>query len=164
MASRLLAAVTLLLLGGGPAVAGPTDILRVDQVIDAPRAMFGRTRAQIERTLGIPLTAEARRVPNPDDPRADDTLHELAYPGVVVRVLEAAGLLRVRLTDPRYALPHGLGVGVARSRIEAVLGEAQAVSDRRLLYLYSDGFPQTVEFYFRDDQVDRIEWNYRATD
>src|SRR5947207_3310104 len=50
------AAVTLLLLvvSGTAAAAGPTDIARVDEFIDAPRALFGRTRAELERTLGTP--------------------------------------------------------------------------------------------------------------
>jgi hypothetical protein len=156
--------LALSLLAGSPAAAGPTDILKVDEFIDAPRAMFGRTRQQIERTLGPPATAEVRPVRNPDDPRKDETLHELAYPGVVVRVLESLGLLRVRLTEARYQLPYGLNVGTPRGRVEDVLGEAQAISDRRAMYLYSDGFPRTVEFYFREGRVDRIDWNYRATD
>jgi hypothetical protein len=160
-------ALVALVLGahlGGRAAAGPTDIVKVDDFIDAPRAVFGRTREQIERTLGPPLTTRARPVRHPDDPRTDETLHELTYPGMVVRVLESAGLLRVRLTARRYALPYGLNVGTPRGRVEDVLGEAQALSDRRAMYLYSDGFPRTVEFYFRDNHVDRIEWNYRATD
>ena len=69
---------------------GPTVITRVDDLIDAPRALFGRTRAQVERTLGEPQ----------------------------------------ELTEGRY------------------------------LYLYSDGYPDTVEVYFRDHRVYRIEWNY----
>src|SRR5207248_9597362 len=69
---------------------GPTVITRVDDLIDAPRTLFGRTRAQVEGTLGEPQ----------------------------------------ELTEGRY------------------------------LYLYSDGYPDTVEVYFRDHRVYRIEWNY----
>jgi len=36
------------------------------------------------------------------------------------------------------------------------------MTDGRYLYLYSDGYPDTVEFYFRDGHVRRIEWNYWA--
>ena len=42
--------------------AGPTDIVRVDDYIGAPRALFGRSGVEIERALGPPLTAEAARV------------------------------------------------------------------------------------------------------
>ena len=164
-AVRTAAAVLgLPLLAAAPAAAGPTDILKVDEFIDAPRVMFGRTREQIERTLGPPVTVDVRPVRSPDDPGKEETLHELRYPGVVVRVLESLGLLRVRLSASRYRLPYGLDVGAPRGRVEEVLGEAQALSDRRAMYLYSDGYPRTVEFYFSEGRVDRIDWNYRATD
>jgi hypothetical protein len=32
------------------------------------------------------------------------------------------------------------------------------------MYLYADGFPNTVEFYFRDGRVRRIEWTFAAAD
>ena len=56
------AAVPLLWLvvGGAAAAAGPTDIARVDEFIDAPRALLGRTRAELERTLGPPAEVRAR--------------------------------------------------------------------------------------------------------
>jgi hypothetical protein len=48
--------------------------------------------------------------------------------------------------------------------VEAVLGEAQLVTDVSVLYLYSDAYPDTVEFFFRGDLVHRIEWLYAPTD
>src|SRR5882672_6710360 len=56
------AAMSLLLLVvvGPAAAAGPTDIARVDEFIDAPRALFGRTRAELERTLGTPTDVRPR--------------------------------------------------------------------------------------------------------
>jgi hypothetical protein len=33
-----------------------------------------------------------------------------------------------------------------------------------VLYLYSDGYPNTVEFYFTDGRVRRIEWLYAPAD
>ena len=52
----------VLALGGLAEAIGPTLIPQVDEFIDAPRALFGRTRAEIERVLGAP-----------------------PYPGVVIR-------------------------------------------------------------------------------
>jgi hypothetical protein len=57
-------------------------------------------------------------------------------------------------------LPRGLNVGIARSRVEELLGEPQAMTDVSALYLYSDAYPDTVEFYFRGGRVQRIEWLY----
>jgi hypothetical protein len=53
--------VAALALWAAPAVAvRPTDIARVDEYIDAPRALFGRTRAEVERRLGSPAQTRAR--------------------------------------------------------------------------------------------------------
>src|SRR5438094_260119 len=87
------AAVTLLLLvvSGTAAAAGPTDIARVDEFIDAPRALFGRTRAELERTLGTPTDVR---------PGAGAVL--LSWPGLDVAVSRPSRLAAV---VPRAAAP-----------------------------------------------------------
>ena len=47
-------------------------------------------------------------------------------------------------------------------RLTPFLGEPQELTDGRYLYLYSDGYPDTVELYFHDGRVRRIEWTYWA--
>jgi hypothetical protein len=160
---RLLA---LALLALAPAFAAraqgipPTDLLAVDEFIDAPLAVFGRTRAAVERALGAPAAVRARTLPG-GRRTATDPVDELAYPGVVVAVSRGTGTVRrVEVSEPRWTLPRGLNVGVTRGRVEQVLGEPQAVTDASALYLYSDAYPDTVEFYFRGDRVQRIEWLY----
>ena len=59
-------------------------------------------------------------------------------------------------------LPYGLDVGAPRTRVEAVLGQAQDTTDERAFYLDADGFPNSVEFFFRDGRVTRIEWRFWA--
>jgi hypothetical protein len=140
----------------------PTDIPAVDTFIDAPRALFGRTRAGVESALGAPSAIRAlpggRRSPT-------DPVDELDYPGVVIGVSRrSAGLRRVEITEARWTLPGGLNVGVPRSLIEQRLGEPQATTDVSALYLYSDAYPDTVEFYFRAGRVHRIEWLYAPGD
>ena len=81
----------VLALGGLAEAIGPTLIPQVDEFIDAPRALFGRTRAEIERVLGVP-----------------------PYPGVVIRYSPASALTSVAITAPTYRLPQGLGVGASR--------------------------------------------------
>ena len=142
----------------------PTDLLAVDEFIDAPRALFGRTRAMVEGRLGLPAGVRARTLAG--GRRAPlDAVDELTYPGVVIAVSRgAAGLRRVEITEPRWALPRGLNVGSARSHVEQLLGEPQTATDASALYLYSDAYPDTVEFYFRASLVHRIEWLYAAPD
>jgi hypothetical protein len=170
--TRLTTAIALALaLGAGapttpvaaPAVP-PTDLLAVDAFIDAPLALFGRTRAVVERTLGPPTDVRARTLPGGRS-AATTAGDDLTYPGVVIAVSRhSAAVRRVELREPRWALPGGLNVGTERSRVEQALGEPQLATDASVLYLYSDAYPDTVEFYFSGGRVHRIEWLYAPAD
>ena len=146
------AAVTLLLLvvSGAAAAAGPTDIARVDEFIDAPRALLGRTRAELERTLGPPAEVRARA----------GAAVLLSWPGLDIAVSRSSRVAAVVLRAAGRPLPHGLDVGTPRARVEAVLGEAQDATDERYAYVDADGFPNSVEFFFRAGRVTRIEWRF----
>lgn len=151
MRAGLAALLVLVALGAPVAGAGPTDIARVDEYIDAPRALFGRTRAELEDRLGPPAA---------ERPRADRVL--LSWPGLDVAVSRSARVALVILRTAGRPLPHGLEVGVPRARVEAMLGEATESSDERAFYPDADGFPNSVEFFFRDGRVTRIEWRFWA--
>jgi hypothetical protein len=136
---------------------GPTSIPAVDEVIDAPRALFGKTREQVERTLGPPRGVRAKSGVVRGPAASGE---ELDYPGIVIRVAASARVQRVEMTGADYRLPRGLAVGASRDEVERALGEPQEIEDARYLYLYSDGYPDTVEFRFRNDRVHSIEWIY----
>jgi hypothetical protein len=161
---RVAGVVALLVLALTPSAraqrVAPTNLLAVDEFIDAPRALFGRTRPMVECALGKPTAVQPRSLPGAGR-ASHDAIDELAYPGVVIGVSRTStGLRRVEISEPRWPLPRGLNVGVARSRVEELLGEPQAETDLSALYLYSDAYPDTVEFYFRAGRVHRIEWLY----
>ena len=157
-----LAGLMLLLGSTAVAAAGATDIVAVDDLIDAPRALFGRTRTAVEQALGPPRSVRPRtRRAAPSEPA--EAVEQLVYAGVVVTVSSRSSSVRsVEITEPRWTLPRGLNVGVSRRQVEATLGEPQLVSDASVLYLDADGFPNTVELHFRDDLVRRIEWSYAS--
>jgi hypothetical protein len=141
-----------------------TDIVAVDDFIDAPRALFGRTRAAVERTLGVPVSIRERALPAGANFTAE-AADELTYPGVVIAVSRRSSTVRrVQMSEPRWPLPRGLTIDTTRARVEAALGEPQLVADTSVVYLDADGFPNTVEFQFRDGRVRRIEWSYAAVD
>ncbi|HET7342579.1 MAG TPA: hypothetical protein VFL90_14040 [Methylomirabilota bacterium] len=145
-------------------LAPATDIVAVDDVLSAPRALLGRTRSGVERALGAPASVRARML-TPAPGAAAEPVDELVYAGVVVAVSHRTGSVRrVQISEPRFALPRGLNVGAERARVERVLGEPQLVSDASALYVDADGFPNTVEFYFRDGRVSRIEWTFAPAD
>jgi hypothetical protein len=143
---------------------GPTDIVRVDDYIGAPRALFGRSGAEIERALGPPVAAEAARVASYRDPAIYRATRRLTYPGLVIDLLETGRVRRVRLATPGRGLPFGLDVGTERSEVERVLGEPQEADNIHLMYLYSDGYPDTVHFHLRSGRVREIEWNFGSAE
>ena len=148
------------------ATAAPraTDIVAVDDFIDAPRALFGRTRAAVERALGPAPSIRSRRL-EATPTSAAEAADELVYAGLVVTVSRrSSAVRRVEISEARWTLPSGLNVGTPRRQVEGALGEPQLTSDTSVLYLDADGFPNTVEFHFRADLVRRIEWSYAALD
>ena len=105
--------------------AGPTDIVRVDDYIGAPRALFGRTGAEIERALAAPPAAEAARVASYRDAAVFRATRRLSYPGLVIDVLASGRVRRVRISTPGRGLPFGLDVGTEQMEVEGLLGEPQ---------------------------------------
>jgi hypothetical protein len=133
------------------ATAAATDIARVDDYIDAPRALFGRTGGELERTLGAPAS---RR------PRGAGAI--LIWPGLEVALSPSGRVAGVIVHAAGHALPYGLDVGTPRARVETVLGLASEMTDERYFYPDADGFPNSVEFVFRDGRVVLIEWRFWA--
>src|SRR5947209_20483301 len=101
-----------LLVSPGAGAAGPTDIARVDDYIDAPRALFGRTRAELERRLGVPTQERLRA----------GTI-VLFWPGLAVAMSPSARVAAISVRAAGRPLPDGLDVGAPRARVEAVLGQ-----------------------------------------
>jgi hypothetical protein len=141
----------LVLVVASAATAASTDIARVDDYIDAPRALFGRTLAELEQKLGAPVS---RR------PRGAGTI--LIWPGLEVSASASGRVAGVIVHAAGHVLPYGLDVGTPRARVETVLGVASEMTDERSFYPDADGFPNSVEFVFRDGRVTRIEWRFWA--
>jgi hypothetical protein len=141
----------LVLVVASAATAASTDIARVDDYIDAPRALFGRTLAELERKLGAPAS---RR------PRGAGAI--LIWPGLEVSASASGRVAGVIVHAAGHVLPYGLDIGTPRARVEAVLGVASEMTDARSFYPDADGFPNSVEFVFRDGRVRRIEWRFWA--
>jgi hypothetical protein len=118
----------------------------------------------VERVLGPPGATEPARVPSFRDAAVFRIARRFVYPGLVIEVLETGRLRRVRIGVPGRGLPFGLDVGTPREEIERVLGEPQEAADSHLMYLYSDGFPETVHFHLRDGRVRVIEWNFGSAE
>jgi hypothetical protein len=131
--------------------AGRTEIARVDDYIDAPRALFGRTRVDLERRLGTPVNERVQ----PDGVA-------LSWPGLEIMLSPSARVVGVVVHAAGRALPLGLDVGATTADVQATLGEPVELTDERAVYTDADGFPNSVEFLFRGGRVTRIRWRFWA--
>src|SRR5438552_7553834 len=120
MRAALLLSLALLVIPGAAVAAGPTDIARVDDYIDAPRALFGRTRAELERRLGVPTQERLRA----------GTI-VLFWPGLEVAMSPSARVAAISVRAAGGPLPYGPDVGAPRARARAGLGPGQATTDQR---------------------------------
>jgi hypothetical protein len=103
-------------------------------------------------------------VPTYRDPAVFRPAQRLSYPGLVIDVLDSGRIRRVRIGAPGRGVPFGLDVGSPREEVERVLGEPQEAAGSHLMYLYSDGYPDTVHFHLRDGRVRGIEWNFGSAE
>src|SRR5205823_4446245 len=87
-----------------------------------------------------------------------------AWPGLEVSLSPSGRVAGVIVHTAGHALPHGLDIGTPRARVEAVLGVAPEMTDERYFYPDADGFPNSVEFFFRDGRVRRIEWLFEIVE
>jgi hypothetical protein len=130
----------------------------VDEFIDAPRVLFGETEADVVRRLGEPTSRDTRMRTSFGNPTVLRRVERLIYPGIVIEL--QGRLVGVQLTAEDHPLPWSLSIGARWQAVQDVLGRPQRATDDALLYLYSDGFPKTVTFRFRDGRVRKIEWEY----
>src|SRR5437016_12703748 len=107
MRAALLLSLALLVIPGAAVAAAPTDIARVDDYIDAPRALFGRTRAELERRLGVPTQERLRA----------GTI-VLFWPGLEVAMSPSARVAAISVRAAGRPLPDRLDVGAPRARVE----------------------------------------------
>src|SRR2546425_1766066 len=114
MRAALLLSLALLVIPGAAVAAAPTDIARVDDYIDAPRALFGRTRAELERRLGVPTQERLRA----------GTI-VLFWPALAVAMSPSARVAAISVRAAGRALPHGLHDRAPPAHLEAGLGQAQ---------------------------------------
>src|SRR2546425_12373156 len=137
MRVALLLTLALLVIPGAGAAAGPSDTARLDDYIDAPRALFGRTRAELERWLGAP----------PQERLRAGTI-VLSWPGLEVAMSRLARVAAISVRAAGRPLPYGLDVGAPRTRVEAGLGPAQGPTGQRAFYLRAARVPNPGGCFF----------------
>jgi len=154
--------------------AGPGEIKKhnVDQFIKNGLGFkLGRSRAKIIANLGEPRNTIVEKANTPSTLStyssagiADET-YELFYDGLVVGLYHAAVekedlLQHLSITDSKYKIKWGLGIGCTKQKVKSVLGNPSEEDEFAYVYKNSHGTESFVHFYFANDVVYKIDWWY----
>lgn len=142
-----------------PAVARLiTDALRTDGRID---------RTALLRRLGPPLRTTVEPVSNLYRTHQTDSVRTITYPGLQAILYETRRparifLIRLVLTDSRYASPEGLRVGMLPRQVVAAIGpptERDRAADE-LIYAEHNSMPTALILTLHQGRVAAIAWEF----
>jgi hypothetical protein len=124
-----------------------------------------KTNDEIIKKLGNPMNIKETKVKNIHDPEVIDTVYELFYDGLYIKNYTAIAkdkgwIEHISITKNNYNLKYGINIGNDRNHIESILGKPPETKDDVWIYTDSDGYADTVKFYFKNDTVTKIEWDF----
>ena len=140
---------------------------RINQLVDDGLDFeLGDSVNEIIKTLGQPKDIQVDKIKNvhyPDE--IVDEIHRLYYDGLYVQIYKATEgnkelLQALSITSNKFKVKLGLNVGTTKTEIRRTLGNPSNDSDDMWSYVYTEGYPNTVQFYFENDAVTKIEWSY----
>jgi hypothetical protein len=124
-----------------------------------------KTNDEIINKLGKPINIKETKVKNIHNPEVIDTVFELFYDGLYIKNYAAKAndkgwIENISITKNSYNLKCGINIESNRNHIKNILGEPPEKKDDVWIYTDSDGYPDSVTFYFKNDTVTKIEWNF----
>jgi hypothetical protein len=113
--------------------------------------------------------------PNPNYPGQSDTVHDIAYDGLVVRAAvtpENVVLVEwIQQTGRKYPLPFGLKLGPLENpkEVQAILGAPDrtrrgTVRNGEQLVYFNEEKTESVTFVLQRGALKAINWNYGGAD
>jgi hypothetical protein len=144
----------------------PSDV--VSQLIQTALHTDGSVSyGTLVRRLGAPRRVEAEPIANQYVRGQVDTLRTLVYSGVEALVYDVTGdpkafLVRLSLSDPRYATPEGLRVGFSEERVVEKIGPPTRRNDAagELIYQETEATPISMVVRIQDGRVVQIDWEF----
>lgn len=125
-------------------------------------SLFGETKEEMIATLGEPEKSATEELASMWYEGRVDVVSSLWYPGLYLETLylyqgenSIEYPLTVDVTGESIALPLGLGIGVTRDRVQAILGEPAVIPGEGGYWLYGCGMEEAL-IYFSGDRVNRI--------
>lgn len=146
---------------------------KIDEMISDGLAFnLGANKDEIIRNLGEPEWSNSLNTENRHDPGVMDSISELSYSGLFIRVYSATEVKRdmimyIMITSDKYKLKSNLNVGTSKNLVKKVLGEpseqvlGQPSGKNGDAWRYDDSESIShIQFHFSNDLIDKIEWFY----
>jgi len=150
----------------GPA-PGPAPDIVTKIIQEALRTDGSVSYEELVQRLGAPQQVRTDPTRNAYQPDQVDTLHTLTYRGIEALVYDVSRspktfLIRLSLTNDRYATPEGLRVGDSRNRVLELVGPPtkRSSSDGALIYAEDDSMPTAMIVTLQDGRVVRVDWEF----
>jgi hypothetical protein len=127
---------------------------------------LGKTRAEVIRTLGQPLSIKNKCTSRDFIQATRCRVYNMKYDGLELEIYEGQHcamrqISMIVLTSPKYRVKYGLGIGTDKKNIIRLLGRPAKIQKNSLLYCYPNGLEFCVPsatIYFRNNRVSHIEW------
>lgn len=114
--------------------------------------------------LNEPGRVTVEPVQNRHQPSQTDTLRTLHYHGADITVYHVADgkeiLQNVTITGEGFDIPGGLRLGMSRSEVENLLGEADQEEAGAAMYEGDGPMPTRQFIHFEDDSIASFEWRF----
>lgn len=142
---------------------------KIDEFINEGPAFLEKstykTIGEIINKLGRPINIKETKAKNIHNPEVTDTVYTLFYDGLHIinytaKANDKGWIQHISITKNSYNLKYGISIGSSRKFIASTLGKPQETKDDRWIYIDSDGYEDTATFYFRNDIVTKIEWDF----
>lgn len=138
---------------------------RISLLMNAPIESIGQSRETIKAKLGPWRTLTVDNVPNRHDPNQVDSVYDIGYDGLMLKVYKVGGfqkemLVIVRMTKNYPGILPQL-IGLQQNAIELRYGPGVRTEDQKLEYTVEDDFGvNSVSFVLGDGKVAAVQWAY----
>jgi hypothetical protein len=125
-----------------------------------PREWFGGTRNAIVAALGRPDSTVVQTVPNRHHAAAVDSIVRLRYPEAAFVLYGKDLLFEVTIWGPRYLHHSPLKLGATAPAVRRFFHDPSSGSTPHMTYSSGSLVPHTLELWFENDRLMRMEWRY----
>ena len=159
--------IMLLLAGGRPALAGPTEAdQRVDAFLDETASLFGASEADIVKALCQPADRQTMPFTSPHDDAPYEVI-SLNYDGLFISLFSMEGgqrqfIHQIKVTGGKTCFARKICLGTPRERLASSLGQPEEREDTTWRYSDMSGYNELVFTFDANGAITSMTWTAEA--